>query len=279
MKLGIQVVSIIPSVGIFKFLCGARFGISGIRRLLGIPSRPILFTAIKPMGLSASNLAGLASQFADGGIDIIKDDHGLSNQPFSPFQERVKRCTAAVQESNIKTGRKSIYVPNITAPIDCIFERANFAKGCGVGGLMISPGLVGLDVMRSLVAEIGLPIIAHPAFIGGMAMPRQGLTCGVLYGTLMRLAGADATIFPNCGGRFPLTLEDCKDIVLKCRETLGNIPPIFPSPAGGMELKNIKSMLQNYGKDMLLLIGSGLFAQGNNLIDNCKIFLKEAESA
>ncbi|MDR1484710.1 MAG: hypothetical protein LBT09_07785 [Planctomycetaceae bacterium] len=279
MKLGIQVVSIIPSAGVFKFLRGSRFGIAGIRQLLGVLSRPPLFTALKPMGLSARNLAELASQFADGGIDIIKDDHGLSNQPFSPFEERVKRCTAAVKESNEKSGRKSIYVPNITAPVERIFERAYFAKGCGVGGLMISSGLIGLDVMRRLAEEIDLPIIAHPAFIGGMAMTLQGLACGVLYGTIMRLAGADATIFPNFGGRFPLTLEDCKDIVTKSREPLGNIPPIFPSPAGGMELKNIKSMLQNYGKDMLLLIGSGLFAQGDNLIDNCKKFLEETENA
>ncbi|MDR0392240.1 MAG: hypothetical protein LBH59_10070 [Planctomycetaceae bacterium] len=278
MKAGIQVVAIIPSNGIFKFLCGARFGVGGLRQLLGVSTRPILFTALKPMGLSASNLAELASQFADGGIDIIKDDHGLSNQPFATFEERVKRCTAAVRESNEKTGRKSIYVPNITASIDCIFERAYFARGCGVGGFMVSSGLVGLDAMRRLALEVGLPVFAHPSFIGGMAMNSQGLSCGVLYGTIMRIVGADVTIFPNFGGRFPLTLEDCKDIVVKCRESLGNIPPIFPSPAGGMELKNIKSMLQNYGKDILLLIGSGLFAQGNNLIDNCKKFLEEAEN-
>jgi ribulose-bisphosphate carboxylase large chain len=278
MKLDIQVISIIPSAGIFKFLRGARFGILGIRRLLGVLSRPPLFTALKPMGLSACELAELASKFADGGIDVIKDDHGLSDQPFAPFEERVTRCAAAVRESNERTGRRSIYVPNITAPIDRIFERAYFAKGCGVGGFMISPGLVGLDFMRRLSDEVGLPIIAHPSFIGGMAMNHQGLSCGVLYGTIMRLAGADVTIFPNFGGRFPLTLEDCKDIVTKSREPLGNIPSIFPSPAGGMVLKNIKSMLENYGKDILLLIGSGLFSQGDDLIDNCKKFLDEVGS-
>ncbi|MDR2172040.1 MAG: hypothetical protein LBP59_17990 [Planctomycetaceae bacterium] len=277
MKLGIQVISILPSAGIFQFLGGAQFGVSGIRQLLGAPSRPLLFTAIKPMGLSADNLAELTSNFAHGGIDIIKDDHGLTDQPFARFEERIKKCTAAVREVNEKTGRRSIYVPNITAPFDQIFERAYFAKDNGAGALMISPGLVGLDVMRKLSLEIGLPLIAHPAFIGGMAMNAQGLSCGVLYGTLMRLAGADATIFPNYGGRFPLTADDCKDIVTKSREPLGNIPPIFPSPAGGMELKNIKSMLQNYGNDILLLVGSGLFAQGNSLIDNCKKFLEETE--
>jgi len=32
------------------------------------------------MGLTNKELAELASKFALGGIDIIKDDHGLANQ-------------------------------------------------------------------------------------------------------------------------------------------------------------------------------------------------------
>ncbi|MDR1924422.1 MAG: hypothetical protein LBQ66_08605 [Planctomycetaceae bacterium] len=282
MKQKIQVISITPSEGIFEILRGAKFGVSGIRGLLGVPVRPLLFTALKPMGLSADNLANLASLFTEGGIDIIKDDHGLSNQSFAPFKDRVIKCAAAVREANAKFNRNSIYVPNITAPSNQIIERAYFAKERGAGGVMISPGLAGLDVMRQLAGELGLPIFAHPAFIGGMVMNHggvsQGLTYGVLLGTIMRLAGADATIFPNYGGRFPLTQEDCTDIVTKCREPLNNIPQIFPSPAGGMELKNIKTILQNYGKDTLMLVGSGLFSQSNNIIANCKKFREEAES-
>ena len=48
------------------------------------------------MGLSATDLAELAYRFALGGIDLIKDDHGLTNQPFCPFEERVRRCAEAV---------------------------------------------------------------------------------------------------------------------------------------------------------------------------------------
>ena len=42
------------------------------------------------MGLPAHALADLAYQFALGGIDIIKDDHGLADQSFAPFKERVE---------------------------------------------------------------------------------------------------------------------------------------------------------------------------------------------
>jgi ribulose-bisphosphate carboxylase large chain len=182
---------------------------------------------------------------------------------------------------NAKTGRKAIYVPNVTAPIEKFFDRAVRAKELGAGAVMVSPGLIGLDAMRRLAEmKIGLPILAHPAWIGGFALnlagnSPQGMSCGVLYGTLMRLAGADATIFPNYGGRFPLSREDCMGIVTASREELGGMRPIFPSPAGGMELKNIRGMIRSYGNDMLVLVGSGLFRCGDNLADNCKRFLEE----
>lgn len=39
---------------------GPRFGREGLRSWLGVPKRPLLFTALKPMGLSAEDLAGIA---------------------------------------------------------------------------------------------------------------------------------------------------------------------------------------------------------------------------
>jgi ribulose-bisphosphate carboxylase large chain len=274
-KQGIQVVGLRVNQEILDMFPGPRFGVTSFRDYLGIPVRPPLFTALKPMGLSAQNLAHLASQFAEGGIDIIKDDHGLSNQKFAPFEERVTRCADAVREANAKSEHRAIYVPNITAPIEHLFDRAVRAKELGAGGLMIAPGLVGFDALRRLAQmQLGLPIIVHPAFIGSFAINPQGICCGILFGTLMRLAGADATIFPNYGGRFPLSQKDCMDIVTESRKELGTMPPIFPCPAGGMELKNIRDMVCNYGNDMLILIGSGLFSYSDNLIDNCRQFLE-----
>ncbi|MDR3198029.1 MAG: hypothetical protein LBU34_09205 [Planctomycetaceae bacterium] len=279
-KQGIQVAEIQPSPEILKHCSSPQFGIAGIRRLVGVPIRPPLFTALKPMGLSAQNLARLAEQFAKGGIDLIKDDHGLSNQCFAPFEERVARCADAVHNINAQTNRNAIYIPNITAPIELFFDRAVRAKELGADGLMVTPGLVGWDALRRLAQmKLGLPIIAHPAFIGSYAINPQGISCRVLFGTLMRLAGADATIFPNYGGRFPLSQEDCREIVLASREKLGTLPAIFPCPAGGMELKNIQGMVQNYGNDMLVLIGSGLFSHSNNLVNNCRVFLEEIEQS
>ena len=80
-----------------------------------------------------------------------------------------------------------------------------------------------------------LPIMAHPAFRGDFVVrPEEGFSHGLIFGTLARLAGADATIFPNFGGRFSFSREECCRIVAAARRALlGLLRPIFPRrPAG-----------------------------------------------
>jgi len=83
---------------------------------------------------------------------------------------------------------------------------------------------------------------------------------------LMRLAGADISIFPNIGGRFSFTKEQCQYVTEKSRESLGNLKPMLASPAGGMTLDRIPEMIEMYGKDCALLIG-GALSRGS-LADN-----------
>jgi ribulose-bisphosphate carboxylase large chain len=274
-KRGIQVARICPDGAVPAFLSGPRYGIDGIRETVGVFDRPLLFTALKPMGLSATDMAALARQFVEGGIDIVKDDHGLTNQVFAPFEERVELCATAVRNANAEIGRKAIYVPNVTAPAGQVLIRARRAKELGAGGILIAPGLTGLDTMRELAAsQTDLPIFAHPAFIGTYAVNAQGIACDALFGTLMRMAGADAVIFPNYGGRFPLSKKECLDIARAGKERLGTFKPVFPAPAGGMELANIEEMVRTYGIDMLALVGGGLFTCGGDLVENCRQFLR-----
>src|ERR1700682_353463 len=50
---------------------GPRFGIEGIRTLTGLPERALTCTALKPLGSSVEQLAGLARTFALAGIDVV----------------------------------------------------------------------------------------------------------------------------------------------------------------------------------------------------------------
>ncbi|MDM8558894.1 RuBisCO large subunit C-terminal-like domain-containing protein [Candidatus Parabeggiatoa sp. HSG14] len=275
-KAGIRVHRLNLGAGILSQFSGPRFGIAGLRKIVNVYDKPLLCTALKPMGKSAILLAEFAYQFALNGVDVIKDDHGLTNQPFCPFEERVKACVEAVATANQKTGKHCIYVPNITAPTTDIMGRVYFAKKEGVGGLLIAPGLTGFDTMRSLSEnnEINLPLISHPAFLGSMVTnPNNGFSHAALFGQLQRLAGADASIFPNYGGRFGFSKKECQSIAESCKEKMGHYFPMFPTPGGGMSLENIPDMLTLYGNDVIFLIGGALYSRSADLGDNVRYFL------
>jgi ribulose-bisphosphate carboxylase large chain len=278
-KPGIRVEHLDFPDSLLKQFKGPRFGREGIRKLLQVPKRPLLCTAIKPMGLSCRELADLAYQFALGGMDMIKDDHGLTDQCCSPFEERVRRCAEAVARANRETGGRSIYVANITAPHKDVMKRAGIAKDAGACGLMVAPGIVGFDLMRELADDerVMLPILSHPALQGSFVTGRSGISHGVIFGQLARLAGADATIFPNFGGRFSFSREECMDIAEAASIPLGRLKPIFPAPGGGMSLDRVPEMLETYGHDLIFLIGGGLFKHGPDLVENCKYFRKMVE--
>ena len=275
-KPGIRVEHLDLGAGLLNRFSGPQFGIQGLRKMLGVDSEPLLCSALKPMGKSPQELAELAYRFALGGMDIIKDDHGLTDQPFCPYRERVKACAEAVARAAEKTGKPCVYVPNVTAPAPAIAERVKFAKAMGAGGLLIAPGLTGFDTLRALAEDdtINLPIISHPALLGSLVTSREnGLSHGVLFGQLQRIAGADASIYPNYGGRFAFTRQACADIANSCRAPMGNYRPIFPTPGGGMTLEKIPDMLELYGKDVLFLMGGGLYGRSPDLVENVRYFL------
>ena len=274
-KPGIRIEQFDLPNNLLRLFKGPRFGREGLRTFLDVRKRPLLFTAIKPLGLSTHKLASLAYQFAFGGIDIIKDDHGIADQGFSPFEERVRLCAEAVKRANDKTGRNCIYVANITASPDTILSRARTAKKLGANGFLIAPGLVGFDTMRKIAEDdsLGLPIFSHPAFQGTYVLHADsGISHHVLFGQIARIAGADASIYPNFSGRFCFTKEECSSIAQGTAIPMGTIKPIFPAPGGGMSFERVPEMLEIYGSDVILLIGGGLFSHGPNLVENCRYF-------
>ncbi len=277
MQPGIQVRMFELPDALLAHFRGPRFGIAGLRELLGVHDRPLLCTALKPMGLNAEQLAQIAYAFALGGIDVIKDDHGLANQPFCPFEERVARCSEAVERANRQTGLRSIYAPNVTAPHDEIIARARFARSAGAGGLLISWALTGFDAMRRLADDdsIGLPILAHPALSGSfVCSPASGISHYVTYGQLIRLAGGDASIFVSYGGRFPYTEAQCHEVLAGTSAPMGHLRTIWPVPSGGMTLDRLPELKAFYGRDTMFLIAGGLYAYGTDLTSAARVFVE-----
>lgn len=235
---------------------GPRFGVAGLRGLTGVYQRPLACTALKPMGLATRELARLAGDFARGGVDLIKDDHGITDQHFHPFAERVARCQEAVARVNAATGGNTLYFPMIAGGFDQLERQVRTAVREGVKGILVGPMLVGFDALRHLSAEYGLAIMAHPALTGTFFHDRShGMTPAVLLGSLFRLLGADVSVFPYAGGRFHFTPAECAAITAALREPLGAIKPALPCPAGGMSIARIPELAETCGPEAVVLIG------------------------
>lgn len=258
---GVRVMDISLPEAILAAFPGPRFGIDGLRAMFDAPTRPLLCTALKPMGRSAGDLAADAQILAEAGFDIVKDDHGLANQPWAPWFERVTQVSVAVQQMVETTGRHCVYMPTLNVPSDRMRSAAYEAKAAGAGALLVLPGLTGFDAIRALATDedLALPIMSHPSFLGSHVVnDGQGISHGLLIGMINRLSGADLCIFPNYGGRFSFSSDECRDIQERCSQDLGRVRASWPTPGGGMSLDRVDEIVDFYGNDVTLLIGGAL---------------------
>ncbi|MGZ5112046.1 MAG: RuBisCO large subunit C-terminal-like domain-containing protein [Usitatibacter sp.] len=247
---------------------GPRFGIDGIRRITGVRDRPLTCTALKPQGSSVEHLAQLARTFTLAGIDVIKDDHGIADQAYSPFAARVPAVQRAVAEANRETGGRTIYAPTFSGGERALAEQTRIAKEHGVMMALVAPMLTGLPAFVEMQIELDLPVMAHPAFAGAAR-----IAAPLLLGKLFRLLGADATIFPNHGGRFSFSRAACMAIADAARGPWPNVRAALPVPAGGMTVERVAEMKEGYGNDVMLLIGGGLLAARDNLLQKSREFV------
>lgn len=239
---------------VLEALPGPRHGIAGWRRLLGAGDRAMTCTALKPVGADVAYLASVCRTFAKAGIDVVKDDHGLADQATAPFADRVRACVEAA-------GDDTLYVPNLIGSAREVEERYRIARAAGARAVMLEPSLLGLPTFADLVARtVDLPVIAHPAFAGATRVAPD-----TMLGTVYRLLGADAAVFPHAGGRFGYTADTCRAIADRLRRPAGHADPVLPVPAGGMTVERVPELLQFYGRDVLLLMGGTLYLAGDDL--------------
>jgi ribulose-bisphosphate carboxylase large chain len=277
---GIKIIDIAFSDEQLSAFGGPRRGIDGIRAALGVHGRPLATTAIKPLGMTAAELAERCGGYAAGGLDVIKDDHGLIDQHFHPFNERVSRIQGAIDEANARRGTKTLYFPMIAGVSDQVEAQVAYAKSAGCHGILVPPFLIGPDTGFRLARKYDLAVMTHPTFSGThFHDPEHGMTPAILLGTLFRLFGADVSVFPNYGGRFTFSKEECVDLAGALRKPLGGLKSVFPSPAGGMTIDRVSNMLDAYGDDTALLIGGALIRESPSPEIAARSFVTALEKA
>lgn len=253
-----------------------KFGIKGIREILGIGDRPPLMGIFKPaLGLSTDDYATILREVAYAGLDIIKDDEIMGNLDDAPTLSRFHACRQVLEEVKAKTGRTILYAVNVTSKVGkCSnpLEAAKLLVREGANALLVNVLSYGFSVLESLAAdpEINVPIFAHPAFAGAMcAAPNYGLAYSVVLGTLMAHGGADAVLYPASYGS--LGFDPTEEA--KIRDFLRD-RDVFPVPSAGIKPDVVSQLLRDYGQNVIVNAGTAIMDHPDGRAAGVKAFLK-----
>ncbi len=252
---------------LLSMLPGPRAGIKGIRAQVDAFDRALLMTVLKPRGSAPEVLADQALRFARGGGDLLKDDQNLVECDISKFRTRIRLCSDAIDKAAQFTGRKCLYLPHVAGSGAHLERQLELVADCGLPGVVICTWVMGLETASSAAHRHGLMWLAHPAMAGVFTESTdRGISTAVLLGTLVRLAGADISIFPGTGGRISSCHDD--DQTATCRaltEPLGNFKATLPCTGGGKSLAQAPATARTIGPDCAILVGGDLLAQGENM--------------
>lgn len=233
-----------------------RFGISGIRKRLGVEGRPLVMAIFKPaLGLTAADHGAVFAELAEAGIDIVKDDEVMGDLPSAPALERLEAVLPAIHAAR-KKHREVLYAVNATGPGAKLIENARGLVKAGANALLFNALCYGFGALEQLASDpaIDVPIFVHPALAGAFCgAPDYGLAYDVVLGTLASHAGADAVLYPAHYGSLPF---DAK-VEARIRDVL-RARDVFPVPSAGIHPGIVPRALSDYGTDVILNAGTGI---------------------
>jgi len=255
---------------------GPKFGIEGVRKLLGVPGRPLLNNMIKPCtGYPLEVGAELFRKAAMGGCDIVKDDELIADASFNSVEGRVKRYMEIEKQVYEETGEHTLYTVNITDNVPKIFDNAKRVVELGCNALMINYIAVGLPVMQAIAEDpsINVPILAHMDVAGAMYMsPLHGMSSHLVLGKLPRLAGADVVVIPAPYGKAPVIDYKFTNAARNLSFPLYHLKPTFPMASGGITPSMVPSVVGDLGNDIVIGSGGGIHAHPQGPIAGGKAF-------
>ena len=240
---------------------GPRFGIQGIREILGVHERPLVMSIFKGViGRDIDYLAEQLKQQALGGVDLVKDDEILFENPLTPFETRITTGREVLRQVYEDTGHRTLYAVNLSGRTFELKDKAKKARELGADALLFNVHTYGLDVLQELAEdeEIQLPLMAHPAYSGALTSSAfYGVSTSLVLGKLTRYAGADFSLFPSPYGSVALE----KSIALSLGEELTKISKVkqcFPVPSAGIHPGLVPLLMDDYGIDSIINAGGGV---------------------
>ncbi|GGE68843.1 2,3-diketo-5-methylthiopentyl-1-phosphate enolase [Priestia taiwanensis] len=260
---------------------GPQYGINGIRNLVGVYDRPLLMSIFKGViGRSLDDMNAQLRAQALGGIDIVKDDEILFDNPLTPFEKRIRTSKETLTNVYEETGHRTLYAVNLSGRTFDLKEKAKRALDGGADILLFNVFAYGLDVLQSLSedCELPIPIMAHPAFSGALTPSEfYGVSYPLLLGKLLRLAGADFSLFPSPYGSVALKREETLQIAEKLREK-DTYASTFPVPSAGIHPGLVPLLINDFGIDSVINAGGGVHGHPDGAIGGGKAFRRAIDA-
>lgn len=242
---------------------GPKFGVEGLREVLGVPDRPLLNAMIKPnIGWTPDEGADLFYHACKGGVDIIKDDElMLADGPFCPLKDRVTKFMEKEKKVFEETGEHSLYAVNVSDSTEKVRDNAYRALEYGANCMMVNVYTTGFDTLKMLAEDpnINVPILAHVNFAGAMAASTYtGIAAPLLIGKITRLAGGDFQINGHPYGKFPVPYKMFYRSFKFFTQPWWNIKPMMYACSGGTTQLAVEKLIRDIGTDIILAAGGGV---------------------
>lgn len=256
-----------------KSFPGPEIGIKGIRSLLGVKKRPLCGTIVKPkVGLNAKQHAKVAYDAWVGGLDVVKDDENLSSMTFNKFEDRIIATLEARDKAESETGDKKVYMPNVSAEVDTMIERANFVKDHGGRYYMVDILTVGWSALQTLRNQnFGLVMHAHRAGHAAVTRNHKHGISMLTIAKIARLIGVDQLHVGTAVGKMEGSAAEVSEIE---NEVEGDVivpkkkmhvleqdwygmKPVLAVSSGGLHPGHVEPLLKIMGNNIVCQFGGG----------------------
>lgn len=261
---------------------GPAFGVHGIREIMDINDRPFLGTIVKPkVGLNSDEHAQVAYEAWVGGVDVVKDDENLTDQSFNPFEERVVKTIIARKKAEQVTGKRKMYVPNISASSSTMEQRAEFVKVQGGRTIMmdiITVGFGGVDHIRQ--QNYGMIIHGHRAMHGAFTHNTKHGIAMLPIAKIARLAGVDQLHTGTIVGKMEGGEEEVDEINDNMLKPWFDVKPTCPIASGGVHPGLIPELIKRIGtNDLIINLGGGIHGHPDGTQKGAAAAFQAAEAA
>jgi ribulose-bisphosphate carboxylase large chain len=278
---GLKLLDLELSASFIANFRGPKFGIAGCRELAGVKNRPLIGTIIKPsIGLSPQQTAGLVQTLVDAGIDFIKDDELMADPPHSPFNERVDAVMRVINTNADRTGRKVMYVFNVSDELDAMLRHYEKIVRSGGTCAMISLNSVGLSGAKKICDLGALAIHGHR---NGWGMLNRHPFLGIefpAYQKLWRRAGVAQLQVNGIANNFWESDDSVVRSIESCLSPMENLTSILPVVSSGQWGGQApETYRRTRTVDLLYLAGGGIMAHPDGAAAGVRSLRKWWEAA